>query len=551
YLKDLYGNGTEASYEGYVPTFIGNLKDYNGTLGYKSKVNEWNTDASITFGGNEQTYDITNSQNSTKNADGTFKYGISSPIAFKPGGTKFDHIVGNIDISRVLSKKISIGFGSEFRTENFEILAGDVASYDGNGADSFQGNRPENSGKFNRYNMGAYFDIAYDVTKDFLINGTARVENYSDFGSAAVWKLSSRYKFMDDKMNIRASLSTGFRAPSLHQIYTEKSQSTFQGGAIAITGIVNNVSTAANLYDIPKLTAEKSVNFTTGIGFKPTKNFNLTVDYYNILVDDRIVLGNLVSFQSKLDTDPNSDNFNKYIKSGESAFFVNALDTKTSGIDLVATYRNIALAGGKLGLNFSGNYTLENKLVGAVRNPTSIKNLGTPNAAILPGETALTSGQNPVLGGQTVFNATQEALMFTSRPIFKAIIGADYEINKIGFSLNNTVFGPTKFKQADFSDPGLSTEFDTKLVTDLGINYNFNSKVTIAANINNIFDVLPSFKIVADGSASAQAIVNDPAKLKTQMSNITFNGRYAQMSYDGYHFSQLGRMYNLSLSYKF
>ncbi|MFV5697996.1 TonB-dependent receptor [Flavobacterium sp. ZT3R17] len=514
YLASLYGNGTAASYLGYVPTFIGDLNDYNATLGYKNVTNGWNTDASVTIGGNKQIYTVTNSQNRSKDSNGNFIYASDPNIytgqtTFHPGGTSFNHLVGNIDVSKVLSDQVSIGFGTEFRTENFEVIAGDKQSYDGLGADSFQGNDPANSGKFNRYNVGAYLDVAVDFSKDFLVNGTVRHEDYSDFGAANVWKLSSRYKFLDDKFTLRGSISTGFRAPSLHQIYTEKSQSTFSGGTIAVTGIISNVSTAARALGVPKLTAEKSDNITLGFGIKPIKNFNFTLDYYNIKVKDRIVLGNLINGQ---------------------AYFVNAIDSRTAGLDFVAGYRNIMLGAGKLALNLSGNYTLVNERVGAVKNPASV--------------TALP-------GNQTVFNATQDALMFTSRPKFKYIFGGDYEIGKFNFSLNNTVFGPTKFKNADYSDPGLSTEFATKMVTDLGINFNATKSLSLALNVNNIFNVIPKYKITSDGSASANAIVNNPALLHAQDMNITFDGRYNTMTYDGFHFSQLGTMFNLSLNYKF
>ena len=510
YLASLYGNGTAASYVGYVPTFIGDLNDYNATLGFKNTKNGWNTDASVTLGGNKQVYTVTNSQNRSKDALGNFIYAANpnkytGQTTFRPGGTAFNHVVGNIDVSKVISNKVSIGFGSEFRTENFEVIAGDLQSYNGSGADSFQGNDPANSGKFNRYNLGFYADVAVDFTKDFLVNGTVRHEDYSDFGTANVWKLSSRYKFLDDKITLRGSVSTGFRAPSLHQIYTEKSQSTFAGGAIAVTGIISNVSTAAKGLGVPQLKAERSENITFGFGLKPTKNFNLTLDYYNIKVKDRIVLGNLINDQ---------------------AYFVNAIDSKTSGLDFVANYRNLVLGEGKMSLNLSGNYTIANERVGAVKNPASA-------------------------GTQTVFNATQEALMFTSRPQFKFIFGGDYEINKLLFTLNNTVFGPTIFKNADYSNPGLSTEFKTKMVTDLGINYNATKKLSFALNINNIFNIKPEFEIKSDGTPSANAIVNDPAKLHNEWKNITFNGRYDTMSYDGYHFSQLGTMWNLSMNYRF
>jgi iron complex outermembrane receptor protein len=518
-LLTLYGDGTNvASYQGYAPTFEGNLNDYNATAGFKSNINDWNTDASITVGGNEQLYTVDNSVNLTRtSAPGvtpiTFLYGAASPVTFKAGGTAFNHIVGNIDISKVVSDKISIGFGSEFRTENLEIIAGDDASYIGLGADSFAGNRKADSGKFNRYNFGAYFDVAYDITKDFLVNGTVRYEDYSDFGNATVWKLSSRYKFLDDKVTLRGSISTGFRAPSLHQLYIQKAEYSFGSSGIEVTEIINNSSTRARVLNVPKLTAEKSNNITLGFGLKPTKNISFTFDYYNIEVKDRIVLSNKI----------------QYIPGGnKESFFVNAIDSKTSGIDFVFNYRNIQLGSGKLAVNVSGNYTLENGLDGEVRN--------------LPAAQAL---------GKSVFNATQESLMFTSRPEFKYILGGDYEVGKFVFSLNNTIFGPTTFKNADYSDPGLYTKFKTKAVTDLGINFSATEKLTLSLNINNIFNVLPEYEIKSDGSATANAIVNDPAKLHSEFTEITFNGRYSQMTYDGYHFSQLGTMFNLSLNYKF
>jgi iron complex outermembrane receptor protein len=141
--------------------------------------------------------------------------------------------------------------------------------------------------------MGGYFDLAYDVTKNFLVNGTFRAENYSDFGSANVWKISTRYKLAQDKLTLRGSYSTGFRAPSLHQIYTSKAQYSFvPGQGIQVQGLVNNVSPQARLLGIPHLNPEESTNLSVGLGARPSKNFSITLDYYNIEVTDRIVLSN-------------------------------------------------------------------------------------------------------------------------------------------------------------------------------------------------------------------------------------------------------------------
>ncbi|WNW02558.1 TonB-dependent receptor [Tenacibaculum sp. HL-MS23] len=531
YLADLFpgSHPTNAGgFDGYVPTFEGVLNDFNATLGFKAKKNGWNSDISVTFGGNKQSYAVNNSHNSSytltepawddANDNGqvdpgevTFnnnKYRENSPTSFNPGGTAFNHVVGNIDISRILSDNVSIAFGSEFRSEVFEIIAGSAASYEGGGSDSFAGNNPINSGSFNRYNLGGYASLDWDINKDFLISGTARAENYSDFGSTFVWKISSRYKFADDKYTIRGSVSTGFRAPTLHQIYTEKAQYSFaDDGGIEINGLVNNVSPTAKALGIPKLRPEESTNVTVGFGAKPMRNVSFTVDYYKIDVDDRIVYTNPIN---------------------NNQFFVNGFSTTTSGLDFVASFNRIELGAGKLGFNLSGNYTIENERTSDL----------------------------PQFDGQDVLDRANLALMFTSRPKTKWILGTNYNVNKWDFSLNNTYFGKTTFKQKFMSDD-LRTEFIPKIVTDLAINYRFTDKISIALNVNNILNVIPEWEFKAE-NANGQSIIDDTTitssgltQIQNEANAITFNNRYAITTYDGSHFSQLGTMFNLSVNYQF
>ena len=542
YLADFFPNGPNGSYDGYVPTFEGLLNDYNATVGLKTTVNDWNVDLSFTTGGNAQTYKVNQSHNRNavftpvfNPATGTFDavslYQENSQQSFDPGGTRFSHNVGNIDINRVLSDKVSIGMGAEFRNETFEVIEGELASYDGGGADSFSGNTPQNSGKFNRYNFGGYFSLDYDVSDAFLLSGTIRAENYSDFGDAFVYKLSSRLK-LSDKLTARASVSTGFRAPTLHQIYTQKAQYSFvPGQGIQVGGLINNVSTQAKLLGIEDLDAETSNNFTIGLGGKLSNTLSFTLDYYNIAVQDRIVLGSEIGATgdaaNPLDILLTQNNLS------DVSYFSNALDTRTSGLDVVISKKDIKLGSGMLDLNLSGNYTISNEREGDVKDIALVAN-----------------------AGQSVVNATQEALFFTSRPETKWILGANYEVGKFGWSFNNTYFGKTTFKQQGMSTD-LRTEFTPKVVTDLGINFNATDKLTIALNINNLLNVLPEWEFKAE-NAAGQAMINDTTlnsygvtAIQEQSNLITFNQRYSQMTYDGYHFSQLGRMFNLSLNYRF
>jgi iron complex outermembrane receptor protein len=559
-------------YDGYVPTFEGDLNDYNATVGIKSVINEWNIDASFTTGGNSQTYKVNQSHNRNvvfspstwvdANGDGVINdgeisegsqlYGANSKQSFDPGGTGFYHNVGNLDVSKILTDNLSVAFGTEFRYETFEVIEGELASYDGGGADSFAGNSPENSGQFTRYNFGGYASLNWNPIENLTLDGTIRSENYSDFGNAFVWKASGAYT-INDKYTLRGSASTGFRAPTLHQIYTQKAQYSFvPGQGIQVGGLVNNVSSQAGLLGIEKLKQETSTNLTLGFGGKVNRNLSFTVDYYSINVEDRIVLGTEITGTAFDDDDVNIgttplDDILRDNNLSDLSFFSNAIDTKTSGIDLVIGYNKIEAGEGMLGFNLSGNYVIENARDGAVKNPAIVE-----------------------AAGQSVVNETQEALFFTSRPEMKIILGTTFDIGKFGFNLNNTYFGKTKFAQQGlqdleglFTNPAdipagavqdgksdLRTEFTPKVVTDLGINYNATEKLTLSLNVNNLFDVLPEWSFT-NATATGQAILDGAAVSNSPSNLITFNQRYSQMTYDGYHFSQLGTMFNLSLNYQF
>ncbi|HLF20844.1 MAG TPA: TonB-dependent receptor, partial [Bacteroidota bacterium] len=348
-------------------------------------------------------------------------------------------------------------------------------------------------------------DVGYDVTKSFLLSATIRNEYYSDFGNAFVYKVSSRYKTFEDRITLRGSLSTGFKAPTLHQIYTQRVQYSFvPGQGIQSIGLINNVSPQARLLGVKPLTPEESFNITLGIGAKVREDINVTFDYYDIFIDDRIVISNRVPFTG-----------------GEVEFFTNSIDTKTSGVDLVVDYKNLRVGSGVLGLSLAGNINLTNERDGAI----------------------------PKVKGTDVIDATQEALFFTSRPKEKFVVGATYEMEKLNLSLNNTYFGSTEFRQTGI-DPNLKTVFEPKVVTDLGATYELFGNLTLSVNVNNVLDVTPKWKF--EGlNAAGQAIVNDPAQTKVQTNLLTFNGRYDIMTYDGFHFSQLGRIYNATLTYGF
>lgn len=496
--------GLYEGYIGYQPTFDGDLSDYNGTIGFRSSdMGGWKQDMSLTVGGNKMLFTVDNTVNRAlvKN----------SPTSFKPGGFAFNHLVGNIDFSKPLSNKFFIALGSEFRSENWQLIAGDTASYSSEGANSFPGFTQDNAIKVNRFNFGAYIDLTWDITENFLIGGTWRSEIYSDFGSANVYKLTSRYKFAD-VFTLRGSVSSGFRAPTLHQQYLSLTQASFVSGNIVNTGLANNFSKEARLIGVPRLKAEKANNLSFGIGINPNPNFSFTLDYYQVRIKDRIIYSKEVSDVIQGVT---IDNI---------SFFINAAETQTSGIDVVASFRNFPLGAGRLAANLAGNYMIQNELVGGYQS------LNTNF-------------------GYDIYDQTQESILTTSRPKYKFILGLDYALGKFSFNLNNTLFGKTTFNNADL-DEDLFLEFTPNVVTDLGVLYTITPKFSASLTLQNILNVFPKYKLKAE-NAAGESILNDPAQVRDQINNITFNGRYPVVTYDGSQFSQMGTMFLVQLNYRF
>lgn len=519
----LNSNGDElyAGYVGYMPTFEGDLLDYNATLGVKNESNGWNHDVSFTVGGNQQLYSVNNTVNRS--------LGTSSPTNFKPGGYVFDHQVFNVDVTKAVTSTFNIGFGVEARNEIYEIVAGDTASYSGEGSNSFPGIRAENARTYSRFNMGAYFDATWDITEDFLIQGTYRAERYSDFGNASVWKLSSRYKLLDDKLVIRGSASTGFRAPTLHQIYAQSTQASFASGTIVLSGLFNNISKEAFALGIPKLTAEKSDNYTIGAGFNLSSNLSFTLDYYNITIKDRIV------YSSSITTSDPTSQLGQILAAGNLAsvqFFINGVKTRTEGLDFVASYKGLMLGQGSLGINLAGNWNILNKVDGSPNTPPVISS-----------------------AGGSILNAQVISLMQEGRPLYKAILGLDYSLNKFDVVLSNTLFGPTGFQDIDNGGSTMNfvkQQFSPAVVTDLNIGYAFSKSLSASFTVNNLFNVLPKWELKAiNGNPTGEAFLANPTDKALLEGFLAFSGRYRILGYNGSQFSQLGTTFMAQLSLRF
>ena len=449
----LHAAGT--TYNGFQPTFNTDVFDNLGSVGIKSTLFGFNSDFSVTAGSNRIDYMVKNTIN--------VSLGANSPTEFKSGGYTFSQLVGNADFSRTFDK-VTLGFGTELRKEQYEARAGQPESYVGGGAQSFPGLQPANKLKKDRSNVGVYTTLDYDVTEAFLIGGSLRYENYTDFGNNFSWKVNSRYKLNND-VTVRVSFSTGFRAPALHQIYLSNIQTLVSGGSVSNQGTFNNVDPAVAGIGVPRLHAEKSENFSTGVTFRSGANFTASLDFYHIKVKDRVLFSGEVGF----DGDNSSTNpVEQVLISNDITsmkFFINAVNTITKGVDIVMNYKNLALGSGKLGFNFASNIA-NTKIDGQIATPAILK-----------------------ANGYDIFNRKEQGRILSARPNTKVLLGVNYDFKRTSFILNNTYFGEVTWQHA--TDVAKDQTFAGKFITDLGVSYKFSKVISGNVMVNNLFNIYP------------------------------------------------------------
>lgn len=462
-VKEIYPYGFQA-------VLNSQIYDISYAVGAKYNVNDWLIDLSSTFGSNTFNYNVSNTNNAS--------LGIKSPTRFYAGAHSFLQNTVNLDVSKKI-KNFNIAFGGEFRFEQYQIKAGDEASYaqydeNGNiatkdskiigagGSQSFIGFSPDNALKKDRHSTAVYADVSYDLDKKLNIDAAARFENYSDFGNTLNGKLAVRYEFVKNYA-VRAAVGTGFRAPSLQQQYFNNSYADIStsGDGIVRKGIFNNESIAAQVLGFDKLKQETSVNGSAGFTLKPAKGLFITVDGYIIKVKDRIVITSNIT-DAKL-SDISVVGEGNAVASGR--FFANAIDTETKGVDVVVSY-DWKLGGGNLNINLAGNYT-ETKITD-FHFP---ENLSTP--------------QNEFFGPDQI------NIIESLSPKTKASLGLTYGIGKFNFLVRNTYFGKVIRDGFPF---GVVQEFSPKVVTDVSVGYDITKNINFTVGANNIFDVFPDLQ---------------------------------------------------------
>ena len=493
---------------GFLPEIHSTIGDISGAVGLRGKIFEnWNYDLSNTYGSNTFDYSIENTVNATLRE--------KSPTTFDSGGLAFAQNTTNFDVNRKFDK-LNVAFGSEYRRENFKINAGEPDSYNiydingavvtgstpanikvtdffnaarPGGAQVFPGFRPANAINKNRNSVAVYGDLEYDVTSKWLVNGAIRYENYSDFGNTTNYKLATRYK-VTDKINLRGAVATGFRAPSLHQIYFNSTSTQFVGGIPFEVGTFSNDSQAAQLLGIPKLKQEESQSASIGFTAKiPSANITLTADGYIVKIKDRVTLtdqfarpgGTPAAGTPAYILNAAFDN------AGATAatFFANSIDTQSKGIDIVISQKT----------NLGDGITLKNDLSGSFGKTNRVGNIHA----------------SPILeaAGQVNRYYSEASRVYLEEAIPRAKVNLTNSLSykKFDFFLRNVYFGKvTDPNTVDVNGDGkigaiivngLAVENEhpivkSNIITDLSVGFNFTKATKIVVGANNIFDIYPS-----------------------------------------------------------
>ena len=486
---------------GFLPEFRPNVIDYSAAGGFRTNLGGWAADVGANYGYNGFDFNLRNTLNSSlgpsltrptaPGPDGRLGTsddpGIPNQTSFDAGALRRGEFNAGVNLSKSMSlglpNPVNVAVGAAFRNEEYEVVAGERASWiqgyhktaDSSGlaqggSSVFQGFAPSDASNNSRTNFGGYVDLETNLSPNVLVNAAGRVERYSDFGQALTGKAAIRYQ-PTTKFVVRGAASTGFRAPSLAQSWYSHTTTAIQNGVLIEVGNFPVTNRASRIFGAKPLQEEKSLNLSTGLAWSPTNNLNINVDYYHITIKDRILLGATYDGTS----DPVVAKI--LLDSGLTQiagvqFPTNALDTKTNGVDVVANYRMLAGSGTfdfALAFNFTKNAI------------TRVDEL----PAILRGtKTIYTNALDIVTINSIVRNRPDRRSSFTT----------NYNIGR--FHAMGRVSDYGSF--IDGSLDGLET-FGAKMLLDSELGYRFEA-INLSIGARNLFNTYPDPVLVADNT---------------------------------------------------
>ncbi len=468
---------------GFLPNISTTVKDASLGLGYKHDLsNDWSVDLSVNHGRSELGFHEYNSINVSY-----YYENGSSPLEADTGKLKFNQTTLNLDFKGSVDfagAPLHIGTGFEWRRDNYQIVAGDPVSYQygrtndprkiirdqsggiaASGIQGFPGYTPGTEVDDGRHNTAYYVDLERKLGDALSLGAALRHERYSDFGNTTIGKLSLRYD-PSRTIGLRASASTGFRAPGVQQkFYSSVSTNLNAAGVLTETLTARENSAVTRAFGIAPLQEETSKSASIGMILRPTQNFSVTADLYRTNIDDRIVFSSNIAPESGPCTTAAACPIRAILdplRVGQAQFFTNAIDTSTTGFDLVAQHTtrgqgSTLVLSGQLGFN-----------------RTKVKDRHS---------------QSSVLTGAQLFDDTQVTLIEKGQPRQHHVVAADYTVGQWNATARANYFGEV---EGQGFTPGFIQTWAAKWIVDLTGRYNFTRKLSLSAGVNNLFDTYPT-----------------------------------------------------------
>jgi iron complex outermembrane receptor protein len=467
---------------GFTPRFGGTVTDITFMMGLRGELDNGLTwDVSAYRGENEGDFYINNTVNAS--------LGENTPRNFDPGLYRQTDVNFNVDFTYALSETVNLAFGAEHRTEEFTIGAGQEESYIDGGlgvqgfstsTNGFPGFSPDIAGDFDRSNDALYVDMEWDVSEELLVAAAVRFEDFDGFGSTTNYKVGGNYKLSED-MGVRATVSTGFKAPTSGQLNASNISTLIDNGVLVNKGVIPASNPVAAFAGATDLQPEESENFTVGF-YGSIGEIDITFDYFNIEVTDRLTLSR--------DFELSAGDIATLAAAGVSGaddiavfrFFTNDFATETSGFDLVMS-TSTDWMGGTTAWNLAYNQT----------------------------DTEVTSR------GQYIDDARERSIEEMS-PDTRYNVSANHMMDGWRALARVSYYD-------DWYDSNQDMVFDGEYVVDLELAYDLNESSAIMIGGNNVFDEAGSKK--HNGAAGA-------GNTYSEFAPMGFSGAfwYAKYSYN-------------------
>ena len=477
---------------GFLPLIEPRIFDTSASFGARGILDggtRW--DLSYTYGYNDYHFYVNHSLNRS--------LGLATPQAFDSGATRYGQQIVNLDLNRRFGPHVLAG-GLEYRREQYRIVKGDEASYVlGSesawypGAQGFGGFMPENETDAQRHSVAAYVDLKYAASARVNIDAAVRAEHYSDFGSTMDGKLALRLR-PSDSLLFRASVSSGFRAPSLSQSHFTSTAMIRDGDQIIRFGNYSVTDPVARALGATDLKAEKSAHFTLGVVYQPSSALSMSADTFITEIDDRIMpTGYIAGWRLPALSQAAKDVLAAHAVDG-AVYFSNAVATRTRGIDLRLDYKHGFADGTHL------------KVVAAYQR--SLTEITEANAA--PG----------ILGidmTDLVLDPYTRITMERGQPKDGIKLWTQYQTAAYDLTANLNRFG--RFSSTNGEQP---VDFAGRWTFDAEVAYRLGRATTLAIGGENLFDAMP-----AEWGATSDSIVGSGKVIRySQYAPFGYNGRF-------------------------